>query len=88
MRPHSDRVRIEDAHASISTGVIAQTIHFVERFDVSRWLLVRHEATKAATGRVYGDGRVFAGDGTLVAAFHQDAMARVPAAPLDPKTSM
>jgi acyl-CoA thioesterase II len=88
MRPHRDRVRIEDAHASISTGVIAQTIHFVERFDVSRWLLVRHEATKAATGRVYGDGRVFAGDGTLVAAFHQDAMARVPAAPLDPKTSM
>jgi acyl-CoA thioesterase-2 len=88
MRSHRDRVRIEDAHASISTGVIAQTIHFVERFDVSRWLLVRHEATKAATGRVYGDGRVFAGDGTLVAAFHQDAMARVPAAPLDPKTSM
>jgi acyl-CoA thioesterase II len=88
MRPHRDRVRIEDAHASISTGVIAQTIHFVERFDVSKWLLVRHEATKAATGRVYGDGRVFAGDGTLVAAFHQDAMARVPAAPLDPKTSM
>jgi acyl-CoA thioesterase len=88
MRPHRDRVRIEDAHASISTGVIAQTIHFVERFDVSQWLLVRHEATKAATGRVYGDGRVFAEDGTLVAAFHQDSMARVPAAPLDPNRSM
>jgi acyl-CoA thioesterase II len=88
MRPHRDRVRIEDAHASISTGVIAQTIHFVERFDVSQWLLVRHEATKAATGRVYGDGQVFAEDGTLVAAFHQDSMARVPAAPLDPKRSM
>ena len=41
MRPHRDRVRIEDAHASISTGVIAQTIHFVDRFDVSQWLLVR-----------------------------------------------
>jgi acyl-CoA thioesterase II len=88
MRPHRDRVRIEDAHASISTGVIAQTIHFVERFDVSQWLLVRHEATKAATGRVYGDGRVFAEDGVLVAAFHQDSMARAAAAPLDPKTSM
>jgi acyl-CoA thioesterase-2 len=88
MRPHRDRVRIEDAHASISTGVIAQTIHFVERFDVSQWLLVRHEATKAATGRVYGDGRVFAQDGILVAAFHQDSMARAAAAPLDPKTSM
>jgi acyl-CoA thioesterase-2 len=88
MRPHRDRVRIEDAHASISTGVIAQTIHFVERFDVAQWLLVRHEATKAATGRVYGDGRVFAEDGILVAAFHQDSMARAAAAPLDPKTSM
>jgi acyl-CoA thioesterase II len=88
MRPHRDRVRIEDAHASISTGVIAQTVHFVERFDVSQWLLVRHEATKAATGRVYGDGRVFAEDGILVAAFHQDSMARAGAALLDPKTSM
>ena len=88
MRPHHDRVRIEDAHASISTGVIAQTIHFVERLDVSQWLLVRHEATKAATGRVYGDGRVFAEGGILVAAFHQDSMAKAAAAPLDPKTSM
>jgi acyl-CoA thioesterase len=88
MRPHRDRVRIEDAHASISTGVIGQTVHFVERFDVSQWLLVRHEATKAATGRVYGDGRVFAEDGILVAAFHQDSMARAAAALLDPKTSM
>jgi acyl-CoA thioesterase II len=89
MRPHrGDRVRIEDAHAAISTGVIAHTMHFVERFDVSQWLLVRHEATKAATGRVYGDGRVFTEDGTLVAAFHQDSMARAPAGPLDPKRSM
>jgi acyl-CoA thioesterase-2 len=88
MRPHRDRVSIEDAHTSISTGVIAQTIHFVDRFDVSEWLLVSHEATKAAVGRVYGDGRVFAQDGTLVATFHQDSMARAGAAPLDPKRSM
>jgi acyl-CoA thioesterase II len=88
MRPHRARVRIEDAHAAISTGVIAQTIHFVERFDVSQWLLVRHEATKAATGRVYGDGRVFTETGSLVAAFHQDSMARASAVPLDPKRSM
>jgi acyl-CoA thioesterase-2 len=88
MRPHRDRVRIEDAHAAISTGVIAHTMHFVDRFDVSQWLLVRHEATKAATGRVYGDGRVFAEDGALVAAFHQDSMARTSAVPLDPKRSM
>jgi acyl-CoA thioesterase len=88
MRPHRDRVRIEDAHAAISTGVIAHTMHFVDRFDVSRWLLIRNEATKAATGRVYGDGRVFTEDGVLVAAFQQDSMARAPAGPLDPKRSM
>ena len=51
-------------------------------------LLVRHEATKAATGRVYGDGRVFTEDGVLVAAFQQDSMARAPTGPLDPKRSM
>jgi acyl-CoA thioesterase II len=88
MRPHRDRVRIEDAHAAISTGVIAHTMHFVDRFDVSQWLLIRHEATKAATGRVYGDGRVFTEDGALVAAFQQDSMARAPVEPLDPKRSM
>jgi acyl-CoA thioesterase-2 len=88
MRPHRDRVRIEDAHAAVSTGVIAHTVHFVDRFDVSQWLLIRHEATKAATGRVYGEGRVFTEDGTLVAAFHQDSMARAPAGTLDPKRSM
>ncbi len=88
MRPHRDQVRIENAHKAISTGVIAHTMHFVDRFDVSQWLLVRHEATKAATGRVYGDGRVFTEDGTLVAAFHQDSMARTPSGPLDAKRSM
>jgi acyl-CoA thioesterase II len=88
MRPHRDRVRIEDAHAAISTGVIAQTMHFLDRFDVSQWLLIRQEGTKAATGRVYGDGQVFVEDGTLVAAFHQDSMARAAPGPLDPKRSM
>jgi acyl-CoA thioesterase len=58
--------------------VIAHTMHFVDRFDISQWLLVRQEATKAAAGRVYGEGRVFTEDGTLVAAFHQDSMARAP----------
>ena len=88
MRPHGDRVRIEDAHAAISTGVIAHTMHFVDRFDISQWLLIRHEATKAATGRVYGDGRVFTEDGALVAAFQQDSMARAPVGTVDPKRSM
>jgi acyl-CoA thioesterase II len=88
MRPHRDTVAIGDAHLTISTGVIGHTMHFVERFDVSQWLLIEEEATKAATGRVHGTGRVFTEDGTLVATFHQDSMAKRAAAPLDPKRSM
>jgi acyl-CoA thioesterase-2 len=88
MRPHRDTVHIEDAHLTISTGVIAHTMHFLEPFDVSQWLLISQEATKAATGRVHGAGRVFTEDGTLVATFHQDSMAKGTTAPLDPKRSM
>ena len=31
MRPHRDRVNIGDAHRTLSTGVIAHTVHFIER---------------------------------------------------------
>lgn len=88
MRPHKDKVNIQDAHVSISTGVIGHTMHFLERFDVSQWLLIEHEAPKAATGRVYGGGSVFTEDGNLVATFQQDSMAKGAAGPLDPKRSM
>jgi len=88
MRPHRDHVNIHDAHRTLSTGVIAHTMHFLDRFDVSQWLLIHQEATKAATGRVYGGGRVFTEDGVLVATFHQDSMAKAAAAQLDPSRSM
>jgi acyl-CoA thioesterase II len=88
MRPHSEQVRIQDAHRTLSTGVIAHTIHFTDPFDVSKWLLMVTEATKAANGRVFGGGRVFTEDGSLVAVFHQDSMAKAAEAQLDPKHSM
>jgi acyl-CoA thioesterase len=88
MRPHPDAVDIGQAHATVSTGVIAHTVHFLERFDVSRPLLVAQEATKAATGRVYGRGSVFTAEGTLVAAFEQDSMAKDAGQQLDPRTAM
>jgi acyl-CoA thioesterase len=88
MRPHGDQVRIKDAHRTLSTGVIAHTIHFIERVDVSEWLLVVTEGVSAAGGRVYGSGSVFAPDGRLVAAFHQDSMARASETTLDPRRSM
>lgn len=88
MRPHAGVVNIADAHRSISTGVIAHTAHFHERFDLGDWLLVTQQATFAGNGRVFGSGSVFTQEGKLVATFEQDAMVRGVDAPLDPKRSM
>jgi acyl-CoA thioesterase II len=88
MRPHRSTVRIQDAHHSLSTGVIGHTAHFTERFDVSQWLLMVTEADKTGSGRVYGGGRVFTEDGILVATFQQDAMAKAAEGALDPRRSM
>jgi acyl-CoA thioesterase len=88
MRPHRATARIEESHHTLSTGVIAHTAHFTDPVDVSQWLLVVTEATKTGGGRVYGGGRVFTQDGQLVAAFHQDAMAKAAPATLDPRRSM
>lgn len=88
MRPHREQVRIQDAHRTVSTGVIGHTIHFTDTFDVSQWLLIVTEGTKAASGRVHGGGRIFTEDGQLVAAFHQDSMAKAAEAELDPRRSM
>lgn len=76
LRPHPTTARIEDAHQSLSTGVIGHSIHFLDRFDVADWLLVLAEGTQAAHGRVYGTGRIFDRRGRLVAAFEQDSMAK------------
>ncbi|WP_420639951.1 acyl-CoA thioesterase [Candidatus Poriferisocius sp.] len=88
MRPHPEVARIEDAHRTLSTGVIAHTMHFLDEVDVSQWLLIELCATKAANGRVYGQGQVFTADGRLVATFHQDSMAKAAPGLLDPARSM
>jgi len=88
MRPHSDKVKISDAHRSVSTGVIGHIVHFHERPDVSEWLLVTHEAPYAGRGRIFGRGLVFTEDGRLVAAFEQDSMVRAVEGGLDPKRAM
>jgi acyl-CoA thioesterase II len=88
MRPHREQVHIQDAHRTLSTGVIGHTVHFTDPFDVSQWLLIVTEATSAANGRVFGGGRVFTEAGGLVAVFHQDSMAKATEAQLDPRHSM
>jgi acyl-CoA thioesterase-2 len=74
MRPHRDVVRIEDAHRTLSTGVIGHRFELHREFDASSWLLVTQQATFAGKGRVYGRGEVFTEDGTLVATFAQESM--------------
>lgn len=88
LRPHADVVSIRDAHVSLSTGVIAHTIHFQERFDLSDWVLVRQSATATGRGRVYGEGRVFDRSGRLVSTFSQDSMVRAAPQKLDPRRSL
>ena len=88
MRPHADKVSIGDAHRTVSTGVIAHTAHFHERFDVGEWLLVSQQSSYAGRGRVHGSGSVFTQDGRRVASFSQDSMVRGVEHPLDPKRSM
>jgi acyl-CoA thioesterase len=88
MRPHRETVNISDAHRTLSTGVIGHTVHFLERFDVSSWLLIETRALSASGGRVHSDGSVFDEDGLLVASFHQDSMARAADRPLDPTRAM
>ncbi|SRR5579875_378702 len=88
MRPHREQVDISQAHRTLSTGVIAHTLHFHERFDVSQWLLVVQEALYAGRGRVHGRGLVFTRDGQLVATFGQDSMARKIEGELDYRRAM
>ena len=88
LRPHRDAVTIEDAHVSVSTGVIAHTVHFHERFHADDWLLVQQSATYVGRGRVFGSGRVYDRDGQLVSSFTQESMVRQADRQLDPKRSM
>jgi acyl-CoA thioesterase-2 len=79
---------ISQAHVTISTGVIAHTVHFVEDFDVTEWMSISQHTIHAGRGRVHGRGLIRTQDGQLVATFHQDAMARHIEGSLDPRRSM
>lgn len=85
---HRGKVDLGNAHRTLSTGVIGQTIHFLESFDVSEWLLFTHIATKAANGRAFGRGQIFTQDGRLVGEFAQEAMAKRSETELDYKSAL
>lgn len=74
MKPHN--LDLSEAHRTISTGVISNTLTFHDAFDARDWLLLSHDIPYAGRGRVYGRGLVFTRDGRIVASFVQDSMVR------------
>jgi len=75
MRPYAG-IGQEQAHRTISTGVISEALSFHRSFDASQWLLIAMESPFAGGGRVYGRAHVFTEDGLLVASFAQESIIR------------
>lgn len=75
MRPH-EGVGQEQAHETLSTGVISHTLTFHEPFRADEWLLIANRSLHAGNGRTYGEGQVFTEAGKLVASFVQVNMVR------------
>ena len=79
MRPHAG-VGQEQAHKTLTTGVVSHTLTFHQPFSAADWLLLSHHSPFAGHGRCYGRANVFSAQGVLVASFVQDGMIR----PRDP----
>jgi len=75
MRPHAG-VGQAQAHQTVSTTVLSQTVTFHEPFDASDWLLLWHESDYAGRGRAFGRANVFSADGRHVASYQQESMVR------------
>jgi acyl-CoA thioesterase-2 len=75
MLPHAG-IGQDQAHRTISTGVVGHTATYHEPFDLGDWLLLAQESIYAGHGRTHGRAGVFNRDGQLVASYVQDAMIR------------
>lgn len=75
MLPH-DGYNEGHAHKTISTGVIAHTLSFHERFRADQWLLMACESIWAGRGRTHGRCAIWTEDGHLVATYTQDSLVR------------
>jgi acyl-CoA thioesterase II len=64
------------AHRTISTGVIAHTLNFHDRFAANEWLLMSNENIWAGRGRTHGRCNVWTQDGRLIATYTQDNLVR------------
>lgn len=75
MLPH-ERHNEGHAHKTISTGVVAHTVNFHERFWADEWLLMANESIWAGRGRTHGRCNIWTQDGILVATYTQDNLLR------------
>jgi acyl-CoA thioesterase II len=66
----------DNAHSTLSTGVMSISIAFHEEVDVTQWLLYANPAVYAGNGLAQGEGHVFTEDGRLVATYTLQAMIR------------
>ena len=80
MRPHAG-IGQDQAHRTISTGVISEALTFHQSFDAGDWLLMALESPYAGGGRTYGRAHVFSAGGDLVASFVQENIVRGMATP-------
>ena len=75
MLPHPG-VDQSQAHRTISTGVLAHTLNFHNRFRADEWLLLANESVWAGRGRTHGRCNIWTQDGRLVATYTQDNLVR------------
>jgi acyl-CoA thioesterase II len=75
MRPHKGFGEA-DAHATLSTGIMAVTVSFHDDVDVTEWHLYANPAVHAGRGLAQGEGHIFRADGGLVASYTVQAMIR------------
>jgi acyl-CoA thioesterase II len=69
-------VGLAGAHITFSGGPMSVAISFHDEANVTDWLLYTNVATYADRGLTYGEGRIFAQDGTLVGSFAVQGMMR------------
>ncbi|HEY6623555.1 MAG TPA: DUF427 domain-containing protein [Acidimicrobiales bacterium] len=75
MRPHRG-VTEEEAHVTLSTGIMSVGIAFHADAPVTEWFLYANPAIWSGRGLAQGQGQVFSQDGRLMASYTVQAMIR------------
>jgi uncharacterized protein (DUF427 family)/acyl-CoA thioesterase len=75
MRPHLG-ISQEQAHVTLSTGIMAIDIAFHDEAPLDEWFLYANPVIWAGRGLAHAQGAVFSHDGTLLATYSVHAMLR------------